>query len=368
MTTLLLFAVPVGKSNGNKAGISKTAFDKNINGKAVSLWTLSNSKGMEMNVTNYGGKVVSLMVPDKNGSFVDVVTGYNNISDYLKSGEPYFGAAIGRYGNRIANGKFTLDGKTYHLAQNNDSNNLHGGPGGFHAVVWDARQIDESTLELTYLSNDGEEGFPGNLDVRMVYQLTEKNEFRIEYYATTDQKTVCNLTNHTYFNLSGEGAETILDHQLQLNADGYLPTDSIAIPTGEIAKVEGTPMDFRSPSKIGLHINDAFEALQFGNGYDHNFVINKQNEPIAFAARVFSPVTNIQMEVHTDQPGIQIYTGNYMNGTEIGKSGKVYLRRAAFCLETQCYPDSPNQPQFPSVVLNPGETYRHTTVHQFSVI
>lgn len=367
MGTLILFAAPYGNTAENKAGISKSAFNKIIDGKEVTLFTLTNSSGMEMTVTNYGGKVVSLMVPDQNGNFVDVVTGYSNIEDYEKSGEPYFGAAIGRYGNRIAFGKFSLDGKTYELAQNNDTNNLHGGPKGFHAVVWDGKQIDERTLELTYLSKDGEEGFPGNLQVRMVYELTDQNEFRIEYYATTDQKTVCNLTNHSYFNLSGEGADTILDHILQINADSYIPTNNVAIPIGVIASVSGTPMDFRTPTKIGLRINNEFEALQFGNGYDHTYVINKEDGKVAHTASVYSPVTGIQMDLYTDQPGVQLYTGNYMNGTETGKTGKAYLHRAGFCLETQHYPDSPNQLQFPSVILNPGETYRHTAVHQFSI-
>lgn len=347
--------------------MKKDAFEIEIQGKSVSLWTLHNKHGMEMTVTNYGAKIVSLWVPDKNKQLVDVVTGYNNIEDYLKSGEPYFGAAIGRYGNRIANGCFTLGGKTYQLAQNNGPNNLHGGPNGFHAVVWEAKQIDESTLELRYLSPDGEEGFPGNLEVTMIYQLTDNNEFSIEYRAVTDQPTVCNLTNHAYFNLSGEGSDTILDHLLELNADAYIPTNEVAIPLGQLRKVEGTPMDFRCPVAIGERIEEDFQDLKFGNGYDHTYVINRAGNALAFAARVSSPVSGIQMEIFTDQPGVQLYSGNYMNGTETGKTGKAYLKRAGFCLETQHYPDSPNQPQFPSVVLKPGETYRHHTVHRFGV-
>lgn len=359
--------MPAGNAGENKAGISKTAFDAQINGKTVSLWTLTNKGGLEMNVTNYGGKVVSLLVPDKNGKLVDVVTGYHKLDDYLKSGEPYFGAAIGRYGNRIANGQFILNGQTYQLAQNNGPNNLHGGPKGFHAVVWDAVQLDESTLELSYLSIDGEEGFPGNLTVKMIYRLTDQNEFRIDYSATTDKTTICNLTNHAYYNLSGEGSETILDHLLEINADAYIPTNEVAIPLGEIAPVAGTPMDFRTPIAIGARIDEAFQDLKFGNGYDHTYVINRGNEELTFTARVSSPLSGILMELYTDQPGVQLYTGNYMNGTEVGKTGKAYLKRAGFCLETQHYPDSPNQPQFPSVVLNPGETYLHKVVHRFGV-
>ena len=367
MAALLLFSAPVKSGADNKAGISKMAFEKEIEGKQVSLWTLSNKNGLEMTVTNYGGKVVSLLVPDKNNQLVDVITGYNNLDDYMKSGEPYFGAAIGRYGNRIANGKFTLDGVEYKLEQNNGPNNLHGGPGGFHAVIWDTRQIDESTLELTYFSKDMEEGFPGNLSVKMIYKLTDENEFMIEYSAETDKKTICNLTNHSYFNLSGEGSETILDHILQINANGYLPTDEVAIPYGQIEKVEGTPMDFRTTCAVGDRIEEDFEALKFGNGYDHTYVINREKEGVVSAAFVYSPISGVSMEVLTDQPGVQLYTGNYMNGTETGKSGKPYLKRAGICLETQHYPDSPNQPQFPSVELNPGEKYNSVTIHRFSV-
>jgi len=367
VTALILLSATTGARPENKSKISKTAFETEINGKKTSLWTLCNNNGAEMTVTNYGAKIVSLLVPDKNGNLVDVVTGYNNIADYLKSGEPYFGAAIGRYGNRIANGKFSLEGMEYSLAQNNGPNSLHGGPAGFHAVVWDAKQIDDQNLELTYLSVDGEEGFPGNLNVKIVYTLTDNNDLQIEYYAETDKTTVCNLTNHSYFNLSGEGCETINDHVLTINADGYIPTNDVAIPLGQIAPVEGTPMDFRTPVTVGSRIEENFEALIFGNGYDHTYVINKETGKVGYTASVVSPITGIKMDVFTDQPGVQLYTGNYMNGTEIGKTGKAYLRRAGLCLETQHYPDSPNQLQFPSVVLKPGEVYRHTTIHKFSI-
>jgi aldose 1-epimerase len=305
------------------------------------------------------------LVPDKDGKLVDVSTGYSCIDDYLKSGEIYFGATIGRYGNRIANAKFTLDGVEYPLAANDGPNNLHGGVKGFHKVVWDACQVDKSTLELTYLAKDMEEGFPGNLSVKVVYQLTDENEFKIEYYAQTDKKTVCNMTNHTYFNLSGEGSKTALDHILTIYADGYTPTNANLIPLGFIAPVEGTPLDFRKPTVVGERIEDNFEALKLGNGYDHNYVINKKAGELALAATLVSPVTGIRMDVYTDQPGVQFYSGNWMNGTEIGKSGNPYCRRAAICLEAQCFPDSPNQGQFPSVVLTPGQTYRHTCIYKF---
>jgi aldose 1-epimerase len=368
VATFILFACACSSpSVENRAGISKEAFEKTIDGKQVSLWTLKNNNGVEMCVTNYGGKVVSLLVPDKENNFVDVVAGYDSIDSYLKSGEIYFGAAIGRVGNRIALGKFSLNNTEYKLAVNNGPNHLHGGNKGFHAVVWDAKQIDESTLELSYLADDMEEGYPGNLQIKMVYKLTEDNEFSIEYYATTDKPTVCNLTHHSYFNLSGEGSETILDHVLQINADAFTPSDEGLIPTGEIIPVAGTPLDFTSPTAIGERIEADYDPLKAGFGYDHNFVLNKEKGKVELAATAISPVTGIQMDVYTDQPGIQLYSGNWMNGTEIGKAGKAYQKRAAFCLETQHFPDSPNEPSFPSIRLNPGETYRHTCIHKFSV-
>jgi aldose 1-epimerase len=367
VVNFLMFALPYTNSSlKNKAGISKENFEKTIDGKRVSLYTLVNDNGLEMNVTNYGAKVVSLHVPDKTGNFVDVVTGYNSIDDYLKSKEIYFGAAIGRVGNRIAKGKFSINSTEYTLAVNNGPNHLHGGEKGFHAVVWDARQVDESTLELTYTSPDMEEGYPGTLKVKMIYNLTANNEFSIEYYAETNKTTLCNLTHHSYFNLTGEGESTILDHVLELNADKYTVSDETLIPTGEIAHVEGTPLDFRKATEIGARIDDGFEALEFGHGYDHNYVINKNGKGVAQAASVYSPVTGIKMDVLTNQPGIQFYSGNWMDGSETGKSGKPYVKRSAFCLETQHFPDSPNQPGFPSIVLKPGETYRHTCIYRFS--
>lgn len=355
------------ENNKNKAGLRKSDFDKVVDGKSVSLYTLGNENGAEVSITNYGGKVVSLLVPDKNNQLVDVVTGYNSIDGYLNSGEIYFGATIGRYGNRIANGKFSIDGVEYKLKPNNGTNNLHGGEKGFHAVVWNAKQINESTLELTYLSADMEEGFPGNLDVKVIYKLNNDNQFVIDYFATTDKKTLCNLTNHTYFNLSGEGAETILDHVLKLNASYYTPTDDTAIPTGEMKEVKGTPMDFTKEKEIGAQIDDNFIDLEYGNGYDHNFVLDKQKEGVEKLGYIYSPKTNIQLDFYTDQPGVQLYTGNFMDGSQIGKKGKAYLKRSAFCLEAQYYPDSPNRPEFPSTILEPGQEYRQTTIYGFSL-
>ena len=369
MTTFLLFACSCSSpsSDKNKAGLSKEAFEKTKDGKQISLWTLKNRNGAEMSVTNFGGKIVSLLVPDKDGNLVNVVTGYENIDKYFKSTEAYFGAAIGRVGNRIAKGQFSLNGKDYVLAVNNGFNHLHGGVQGYHAVVWDANQVDENTLELSYLSKDGEEGYPGNLNVKMTYKLTDDNAFEIHYNATTDKPTVCNLTHHSYFNLSGEGSDTILDHVLYINADSFTVTDETMIPTGEIVPVEGTPLDFRTPTSIGERIGDSYKPLILGSGYDHNYVIAKKGTGVELAATAFSPVTGIQMDVLTDQPGVQLYSGNFMNGSEIGITGKPYKYRSAFCLETQHFPDSPNKPQFPPIVLNPGEKYQQTCIYKFSV-
>lgn len=351
----------------NKAGLSNDNFDKTIGGKPVLLYTLENKNGAEVSITNYGGKVVSLLVPDKNNQMVDVVTGYNSINGYLNSGEIYFGAIIGRYGNRIANGKFSIDGSEYKLEQNNGLNNLHGGSGGFHAVVWDAKQTHKNTLELTYLSVDMEEGFPGNLDVKVIYKLNDENQLVIDYFATTDKKTLCNLTNHTYFNLNGEGAETILDHLLKLDASHYTPTDDTSIPTGEIKEVKATPMDFTKEKEIGAQIDDDFIDLKYGNGYDHNFVLDKQKDGVEKLGYIYSPETNIQMDFYTDQPGVQLYTGNFMDGSQIGKKDRAYQKRSAFCIEAQHYPDSPNRPEFPSTILEPEQEYRQTTIYGFSI-
>lgn len=351
------------------SGLSRSAFQMEVDGKKTDLYVLTNANGLEMCVTNFGGKVVSLMVPDKNGELADIVLGEDSIDIYVnRPNDLYYGAAIGRYGNRIGKATFTLDSVQYKLAENNNGNTLHGGLKGFNHVVWDAKQIDNQTLELTYVSPDMEEGYPGTLTTKMTYKLTDNDEFYIEYEATTDKATVVNITHHSYFNLAGAGAPSINDHILTLNADNYTPVDDKLIPTGVVESVAGTPMDFRVPTVIGARVNDTtFQQIKFGLGYDHNWVLNKtvQGE-LTLAARVSEPVSGRVMEIFTTEPAIQFYGGNFMTG-KTGKGGKVYPYRAAFCLETQHYPDSPNQPQFPSTVLRPGETYKHVCVYTFSV-
>ena len=357
------------KNESTKSGLNTANFYKLIEGKETSLCILTNEKGAELTITNYGAKIVSLMVPDREGKLVDVVTGHNSIDEYLTSEEPYFGAICGRYGNRIAKGKFILDGVVYdQLAINNGPNNLHGGIKGFNAVVWAWNQLDTQTIELTYTSKDGEEGFPGTLETKVTYQLTDDNEVMITYQATTNKPTVLNLTNHSYFNLSGQGDPSVYDHLLTINADYYLPTDETAIPYGPKEKVEGTPMDFRTPHEVGERIDEDFEALNFGKGYDHTYILNKENtNEMSLCARCISPKTGIVMECFTTEPGVQLYTGNWMTGNFIGKNGQRYPVRAALCLETQHYPDSPNKPEYPSTVLRPGETFNSKTVYKFSV-
>lgn len=341
-----------------------------VDGKPVDLFVLENSNHLEMKVTNYGGIVVSLVVPDRDGNMDDIVLGYNQLEAYVKH-NPYFGAIIGRYGNRIGNAQFTLEGQKYTLAKNDGENNLHGGIKGFDKVVWDAKPVmddDYVGLILKYLSKDGEEGFPGNLDVTVKYILNNDNEFRIDYRATTDKTTIVNLTNHSYFNLAGEGSGDILGHEVVINAERFTPVDETLIPTGELAPVEGTPMDFRIPTAIGARIDADYEQLKIGKGYDHNFVLNKDQEgAMTLAATAYEPASGRFMEVFTTEPGMQFYTGNFLNGM-IGKSGKPYNFRNAFCFETQHFPDSPNKPEFPSVVLRPGEEYKTTTIYKFSTI
>jgi aldose 1-epimerase len=342
-------------------------FGKSPDGQPVQVYTLTNSQGMEARITNYGGTVVSLTTPDRNGAFADVVLGHTSVEGYQAS--PYFGALIGRYGNRIGNAQFTLNGETYELAKNNGPNALHGGIKGFDKVVWTADPIngdDGPGLSLTYVSADGEEGYPGRLSAKVVYTLTNDNGLRIEYEATTDKPTVVNLTNHSYFNFKDAGATDILGHEMMINADRYTPVDKTLIPTGELAPVEGTPFDFRESTAIGARIDGDHEQLKFGLGYDHNFVINRSAEGLGLAAVVVEPTTGRRMEVLTTEPGVQFYSGNFLNGTVTGKGGTVYQKRAGFCLETQHYPDSPNQPSFPSTVLEPGQTYSTTTIYRFS--
>lgn len=345
----------------------REAFQETVDGKPVDLYFLKNKNGMQAAITNYGGRLVGLLVPDKEGVLRDVVVGFDSLEGFINSTEPYFGATIGRYGNRIAGGRFSLDGKTYQLFLNNGPNTLHGGKKGFQAVVWDARQVGDSTLELSYESKDMEEGFPGNLDVRVVYTLTADNEIRIDYTAQTDKKTVVNLTNHAFFNLNGEGSGTILNHELVINADQYTPVDSTLIPLGGQESVEGTPFDFRKPNRIGARIEENDVQLRYGKGYDHNFVLNGASEALGFAGSLLGDRTGILMEIYTMEPGLQFYSGNFMAGKNTFKSGAKDEFRTALALETQHFPDSPNQPGFPSTVLIPGQTYRTTSVYRFSV-
>ncbi len=351
-----------------KSGLLRSNFQMEVDGKMTDLFVLTNANGLEMCVTNFGARVVSLMVPDKDGIFADIVLGEDSIDIYVnRPKDYYYGAVIGRYGNRIGGAKFTLDSVEYALSANNNGNSLHGGPKGFHHRVWDVEQPDKQTLVFSYVSVDGEEGYPGNLTVKMTYKLTDNNEFYIEYEATTDKATVINLTHHSYFNLAGDAAGSINDHILMLNADFYTPVDQTLIPTGEILQVEGTPMDFRTPVTIGDRVNDtSFVQIQYGLGYDHNWVLNKSLPgTLELAATVKDPKSGRKMEVLTTEPAIQFYGGNFMKG-DTGKGGRVYPHRGAFCLETQHYPDSPNKPQFPTTTLRPGETYSHICIYKFS--
>lgn len=354
--------------------ITKADFGKTPDGTPVEIYTLRNAQGAEARIMTYGGIVQSLSMPDKNGKFADVVLGFDSLAgytspEYLK-GCPYFGALIGRYGNRIGGAKFNLEGKTYELAKNNNGNSLHGGLKGFDKVVWTARPMDTAqgpALILTYLSKDGEEGFPGNLQVTAIYTLTDDNALQLEFKAVTDKPTVCNLTHHSYFNLAGAGNGDILGHLLQINADKTTPVDSELIPTGKIADVTGTPFDFRKPTAIGARINDPDAVLQYGPGYDHNWIVNKPFGQYGLQARVVEPTSGRVLEVWSDEPAVQFYAGNFLDGTIVGKGGKAYQRRTGFCLEPQHYPDSPNKPQFPSTELKPGETYHNKIVYKFSV-
>ncbi len=349
------------------SGLNPADFQKEINGKPVSLFVLKNVNGLELCVTNFGAIAVSLMAPDKHGKMGDVVLGHQTLEDYLNTPEKYLGAAIGRYGNRIAKGEFILDGKKYQLPVNNGPNSLHGGIVGFNNVVWDAVQEDMQTLRLYYHAQDGEEGYPGDLAVEMYYTLTNDNEFKIVYKAHTSSATILNLTHHSFFNLSGKPDTEITNHTLEINADFYTPMDNVSIPTGEILSVNENPMDFRTPQTIGSRINNDFEQLIFGKGYDHNYVLNKKETgELSFAAKAIEPVSGRVMEVYTTQPGVQLYTGNWLSGFE-GKHRVCYPERSAFCLETQHFPDSPNKAHFPSVILRTGEIYKETCIYKFGV-
>jgi aldose 1-epimerase len=338
-------------------------FGKTREGAAVRIFTLTNKHGVAAAITNYGGRVVSLKVPDKAGAMGDVVLGFDSLEGYLNE-NPYFGALIGRYANRIGHAQFTLNGVLYKVPKNDADNSLHGGTRGFDKVVWTARQLNDGGLELSYLSKDGEEGYPGNCKVTVTYHLTDSNELKIEYAASTDKDTVVNLTNHSYFNLNGSG--DILGHLLMLNASRFTPVDSGLIPTGEMKAVAGTPFDFQKATAIGERIEQNDEQLKLGKGYDHNWVLNQKGPELSLAARVEEPSTGRVMEVWTTQPGIQFYTGNFLDGTIKGKGGKVYARRSALCLETQHFPDSPNKPKFPSALLKPGMEFKSTTVYKFA--
>jgi aldose 1-epimerase len=345
-----------------------SGFERTIDGKKTHLYILKNKNGVEAAISDYGAHLLSLLAPDKNGKLTDVVLGFDELEGFQKSSDSYFGATIGRYGNRIAKGKFNLEGKEYTLFKNNGPNTLHGGKHGFDSKVWDAKQIDSSKIELTYLSKDMEEGFPGNLKVKVVYTLNDDNSLKIDYLATTDKTTVVNLTNHTYFNLNGQGSGTILDHSVQLAADNYTPVDSTLIPTGKVEPVAGTPFDFTKATKIGARINDDNnEQLKFGKGYDHNFVLSKHDISTPIAT-VIGDKSGIKMEVFTEEPAMQFYTGNFMQGKNTIKGGGKDDHRTAFAMETQHYPDSPNQPTFPSTVLKPGQTYKTQTIYKFSVV
>jgi aldose 1-epimerase len=350
--------------------VKKQAFGNAADGQAVDLYTLTNKSGMEATIITYGGIVVTLKAPDRGGKLDDVVLGCDTVDGYLKD-TAHLGALIGRYGNRIGKSSFTLDGVLYKLPANDGPNTLHGGPKGFDRVVWQAKDVSDAQsqkLELTYLSKDGEEGFPGNLAVTVIYTLTDANELRIDYSATTDKPTVVNLTNHSYFNLAGQGEGNILGHELTLNADRYTPVDKNLIPTGELRSVEGTPFDFRKSTPIGARIDQADEQLKFGRGYDHNWVLTSGGGALSPAARLYDPKTGRVLEVLTTEPGIQFYAGNFLDGTIKAKGGKTYPHRSGLCLETQHFPDSPNKPEFPSTTLQPGAKYQTTTVFRFSAV
>lgn len=348
--------------------MQKQSFGKLPDGREVSRYILKNKNGVEVHVINYGGIITHLMAPDKDGKLEDVVLGYDSLEGYLKS-SPYFGALIGRYGNRIGNGKFTLDGKEYTLAQNNNGQHLHGGDKGFDKVFWEIEPFASDkgqALKLTYLSKDMEEGYPGNLNTEVEYILTDNNELEINYRATTDKKTIVNLTQHTYFNLTGNVERDILDHELMLKADQIVPVDKTLIPTGELLPVNGTPFDFNVATPIGKRINDEHEQLKFGLGYDHCWVLSSKDS-LKLAGSVYEPGSGRMVEVYTTEPGIQFYSGNFLDGTITGKGNVTYQKRYGLCLETQHFPDSPNKPQFPSVELNPGEEYRSQTIYRFTV-
>ncbi|MFD2933155.1 aldose epimerase family protein [Spirosoma flavum] len=356
------------ESDEQKPGIEKAVFGQLPDGQTADLYTLRNASGMTAQITNYGGVIVTLKTADKAGKFEDVTLGLDSLSTYAKN-STFFGALVGRFGNRIAKGKFTLDGKAYTLFVNNMGNHLHGGKVGFDKVLWTATPVDgdEPALKLANTSKDGEEGYPGNLSVEVTYTLQKDNAIKIEYKATTDKPTVLNLTNHTYFNLTGGVKRDILEHVVTLNADKFLPVDKTLIPTGELKSVVGTPFDFIKPAVVGARINDSTDTqIKYGKGYDHAWIINGPADSLKLAATVYEPTSGRVMEVRTTEPAVQFYTGNFLNGKLVGREGIAYKKRYAICLETEHYPDAPNQPAFPTTVLRPGQTYKSTTIYQFS--
>jgi aldose 1-epimerase len=362
-------AKPANPAPAKEASVTKAVFGTTPAGETVDVYTMTNPEGMEVRAITYGGIITVLRVPDRDGRLDDIALGFDNLEGYLKN-PPFFGAIIGRYGNRIGRGRFTLDGKAYTLAINNAPNHLHGGVKGFDKVVWQAESFkkdDVVGVVFTHTSPDGDQGYPGNLSLRVTYTLTPRNELEVEYEATTDKPTPVNLTQHTYFNLAGDGSRDVLDHMLTLHASRYTPVDATLIPSGGLATVEGTPFDFRMPTAIGARIaaNDA--QIRYGNGYDHNYVIDRTSEGLVAAAHVMEPMTGRVLDVSTTEPGMQFYTGNFLDGTLMGKRGHVYKQRMGFCLETQHFPDSPNKPTFPNTILRPGETFRSKTVFAFSV-
>ena len=353
----------------NLSGLKRSDFQKSINGKNTDLFILRNDNGAEIAVTNYGGAILTIMVPDKNGNYANVIQSHDTIDKVINSPEPFLSTLIGRYGNRISKGKFKLDGNEYDLTINNGPNSLHGGPTGFHARVWDAEQTSKQSISLHYLSVDGEEGFPGNLDVTVIYTLSNDNELVITYNAITDKKTIVNLTHHAFFNLAGVANPTpsVENNILTINADFYTPIDEVSIPTGEILKVEGTPMDFRTPQVVGSRIEDKFQQLIYGAGYDHCYVLNKEEQgTLTFAAKCVEPNSGRTIEVYTTEPGVQLYTSNWHSGFE-GYHKSTFPKRSAICFEAQHFPDTPNKGHFPSAVLVPGETYYQLTVYKFGV-
>ncbi len=372
MRNLLIVALPLmgaACSPDREARISQAPFGSTPDGAAVKAFTFTNAHGVEVRAITYGAIIVSLRVPDRAGQMDDIVLGYDSLDAYLRA-SPYFGAIVGRYGNRIAKGRFTLDGKTYQLATNNGANHLHGGIKGFDKVVWQAEPFQSDSgvgVAFSHISPDGEEGYPGTLAARVTYTLTDRDELIVDYHATTDKPTPVNLTQHSYFNLAGDGRRDILGHELWINADSFTPVDSTLIPTGAIAPVEGTPFEFRTPTAIGARIGADDQQLRFGGGYDHNFVLRDEDASPSHAARVVEPSTGRTLDIYTTEPGIQFYSGNFLDGSITGKGGHVYRHRYGFCLETQHYPDSPNHLQFPSTIVRPGQEYRSRTVFVFGV-